>query len=154
MYNVDFSSTMRLGSMAGEVAAVAMWLSCDALQVASLPNEANFQWLRQQLGWTNTIGIGNDDAYDFYIATGGHGVFNQQCLCIEWVNAQTNADAWLTNMDGDGRDPIAVSYGTNSSNCWSIHDSAKLADDVYNTARPGYPTCGQGQPAFYYCYEH
>jgi hypothetical protein len=134
---VDFSSNMRLGSMGGDTAAVGMWLICDALQVASLPSEANFQWLRQQLGWTNTIAIGDNEPRDFFNLT----------------SAQTNADAWLSTMDGGGRHPIVVSYAANQSDCWTVHDNAKLKDNVYTSERSGSPACGQGQPAFWYCYE-
>jgi len=152
---VDFSSNMRLGSMGGDIAAVAIWLVCDALQVASLPAEANYQWTRQQLGWTNTIAIDNWEPSVFFDLTGTHlegiGVFPPVPLVL--VPGATNADAWLAVMGDDGRHPIAVSYGSSSSGCWTIHDNAKLKDDTYTSARPGSPTCGQGQPAFWYCYE-
>lgn len=152
--NVDFSSNMRLGSMSGNDAGYAMYLQCDGLTVASLPNEANFQWLRQQLGWTNTIPIDDDEPYDFFLATGGHAVFDIGCWCLVWVPGQSNADAWLTTMDGGGRDPIVVSYGTSSSNCWDVHDDAQLKDAVLLSSRSGAPSCSQSQPAFWYCYEH
>jgi hypothetical protein len=146
--SVDFSSDMRLGSMSGATAAVAMYLSCDALQVSSLPNEANWQWVRQQLGWTNTIGIGDDEPAWVFNAT------SQQCYpFFGCFAAYTNADAWLAVMDEGGRHPIAVSYATGETSCWYLHDTAKLKDNLFNYPRGSGPSCGAGQPGFYYCYE-
>jgi hypothetical protein len=47
----------ELGSMAGSVAAHAMWLSSFGLKLSSLPNEANWSWLWQQFGFRNSPGI-------------------------------------------------------------------------------------------------
>ncbi len=144
--NVDFSANMRLGSMGGDTAAVGMWLICDALEESSLPSEANSQWLRQQLGWTNLIGIGDDEPEDFFLDTWTMTV-------TPFLPGKANSDAWLSRMDGGGRHPMVVSYGSTESGCWNVHDGARLGDNVFTTERPSSPACQQGLPAFYYCYE-
>jgi hypothetical protein len=56
-------------------------------------------------------------------------------------------------MDGYDRQPVAVSYGSTSDECWEVHDGAKLDENVYRTRRPGGPSCEQEQPHFHYCWE-
>ena len=147
-----FGSEMRLGSMAGAVAAHAIWLNCDALRISGLASGPNWQWLWQQFGFRNTIGIDSDQPSAFFAMTGQRngGKFGT-------LPAATNAQAWLVVMDDDGRQPIAVSYGSNSSGCWAVHDGHKLKEDVGNFPRqnviPG-PSCLEEQPAFHYCYEY
>jgi hypothetical protein len=135
--NVDFSANMRLGSMAGATAAVGMWLGCDALKITSLGTEAHHQWMRQQLGWNNTIAIGDNEPRDFFNAT----------------DVKTNARAWLDQMDGSGREPVVYTQGTTSDGCWSVHNSASLKNNVYTSARGGGPSCGGPMPASWYCWE-
>ncbi len=133
----DFSPEMRLGTLDGSETAVAIYLGCDAMDVSTLPSHANHNWARQQLGFNNGISIGSNEPRDFYNATDG----------------STNADEWLSQMDGDDREPVAVAYGSSEANCWDVHDDASLADNVYTSDRSGGPSCGGGIPYFYYCGE-
>jgi hypothetical protein len=136
---VDFGANMRLGSMNGGEGGYAMWLTCYTLNIDSLPAEANHSWLRQQFGFRNFIGIGSDEARDFFNAT----------------NSSTNRVAWINQMDGSGREPIVVTYGTNSTDCSSVRSMAKLKANVLVNDRPqAGPSCNVTNPSFYYCYNY
>jgi hypothetical protein len=56
---------MRLGSMDGRHAAVAVYLSCRTMKVSKLPNGPNYNWLRQQFGFNNDIGLAANEPADF-----------------------------------------------------------------------------------------
>jgi hypothetical protein len=117
----------------------AQALRWSEIQVQSSELGTNmYQSLRQQAGWQNTISIGDDEPLDFYNATG----------------SQTNANAWLNQMSSGGRNAIIATFSTNNvTDCWNVHNSAQLKNDVYNSARNNGATCGGGQPAYYYCYQ-
>ncbi len=135
---VNFTNNARLGAMAGANAAFGMWLACSVVQSSELGSNMH-QWLRQQASWQNTISIGDDEPSYFYNAT----------------LLKTNADAWLDQMSSGGRDAIIATFDNNSADdCWSVHNSAKLKGNIFNTPRTGGPVCGGGQPRYYYCYEH
>lgn len=134
----DFSANSRLGEMSGGGAAFGMWLACEVIQSSELGSNM-YQRLRQQASWQNSIGIGDDEPRDFYNAT----------------NTKTNADAWLDQMSSGGRDAIISTFSSWSvDDCWAVHDSAQLRNDVYNSTMGGGPSCEGGQTYYYYCYEH
>jgi hypothetical protein len=102
------------GSTAG-ASAVGIWLSCDMFATGLLdePNSSYRRMnIRQSLGWLNTISIGDDEPRDFYNAT----------------RSISNKDAWLRQMQGDGRQPIALTATTASdaSTCWFFHGREAL----------------------------
>lgn len=134
---VNFTSNMRLGAMNGATAGFGMWLECEVIQSSEL-GTAMYQRLRQQAGWQNSIGIGDNEPRDFFNAT----------------NTKTNADAWLDQMGGGGRDPIIATFSSTSGSCWPIHNAAKLRGNAYNSTLGGGPSCGGAQTLYYYCYEH
>ena len=109
-------SNMALGSgSTGGNAVVGIWLSCDMFATGLL-DEANSSYrrmnIRQSLGWLNTIGIDDDEARDFYNAT----------------RSASNKDAWLRQMQGDGRQPLVLTATTASSasTCWFFHGHEAL----------------------------
>jgi len=135
----DFKANIRLGQMSGAQAAAAMWLGCEVLSPTSLPTEGNYEWLRQQFGWVNSIGIDDDEPSEFFNDTAG----------------STNRDAWLNDMSGSGREPIVVTYDNYSeNNCWIIHYAASLGDQQYTNPRGAGPSCGEGLISYWYCYEY
>jgi hypothetical protein len=139
---VSMTDNARLGEMAAAQGAFGMWLACEVIQGADLGTN-EYQWLRQQAGWQNTISIGDDEPRDFYNAT----------------SSSTNADAWLNQMSSGGRDAIIATTetytsGSTGDSCWSVHNSAKLKGNIFNTPRGGGPSCGNGPPEYWYCYEH
>ena len=72
--------------------------------------------IRQSLSWLNTIDIGDDEARDFYNAT----------------RSVANKDAWLRQMQGDGRQPLVLTATTASdaSTCWFFHSREALGQGV------------------------
>lgn len=111
---------MALGfGSTGASAAVGIWLSCDML-ASGLLDEASSSYrqmnIRQSLGWLNSISIGDDEARDFYNAT----------------RSISNKDAWLRQMQGDGRQPIVLTATTASdaSTCWFFHGREALGQGV------------------------
>jgi hypothetical protein len=47
---------------------------------------------------------------------------------------------------------IAVAYGTSGTDCWNTFNQVSLKSNTLMTPRAGGPSCGGGQPAFFYCY--
>jgi len=138
---VSMTDNARMGAMAGSQAAFAMYLDCEVIQGSDLGTN-EYQWLHQQAGWQNAIGIGDDEPRDFYNATG----------------TATNADAWLNQMSSGGRDAIIATTETDSSgssldDCWSFHNAATLKGNIGNAPRGSGPACLGSQEAYWYCYE-
>jgi hypothetical protein len=132
----DMTQNMRLGTMAGAQAAFGMWLACEVVQSSEL-GSAMWQSLRQQASWQNTINIGDNEPRDFYNAT----------------SAKTNVNAWLDQMSSGGRDAILATFSSTSvTDCWNVHNAAKLKGNVWNTPRNNGAACGGGQPRYWYCY--
>jgi hypothetical protein len=141
---VDLGTNARLGSMGGNDAAVAMYISSCTLHTSSLVADANFQWLRQQLGYHNSPQVASGDPGLFYVYTGAPYFYS-------------NSYAWNLVMEEDisGDDensPIVVSYGTTLSDAESVRDTAKVRSSVYMTSRSGAPACEAGQPSFHFLY--
>lgn len=144
---IDFSVNMRLGSMAGAKTGYAMWLNCEALSMSNLPYDANFQWVRQHLGFQNVVAIRDNEPRDFVNRT------------RSGLSGLSNATAWLEVMDGNGQDgnrrkPIVVSYGATSAECWGVHDIARLRAEQILSPRGNGPACEQPNPSFYYCIDY
>lgn len=116
----DAGNNMALGfGSTGGSATIGIWLSCDMLN-SGLLDESNSNYrsmnIRQSLGWLNTISIGDDEPRDFYNAT----------------RSTSNKDAWLRQMQGDGRQPIVLTATTanDASTCWYFHDHESLGQGV------------------------
>lgn len=139
---IDFSNNMRLGQMAGAQAAYAIWLTSCTLRLSTLPSEANFQFLHQQMGYNNSPRIAGWSAGNFYLAT------------LNW----NNRDAWLEHMDDppffwqNYNSPVSVSYAPTWNECINIANTASLRGGVLLTPASGGPVCGGNRPAGFYCY--
>lgn len=106
------------GSTGGNT-AVGIWLSCEMLGTGLLDESTSAYRrmnIRQSLGWINSIGIGDNEARDFYTAT----------------RTISNKDAWLNEMQGNGRKPIVLTATTSSSasTCWFFHERESLGKKV------------------------
>lgn len=135
---VDFTNNARLGAMSGSLAVFGMWLACSVIQGSEM-STAMYQRMRQQAGWQNSIGIGDNEPRDFFDAT----------------VAKTNANAWLDQMSSGGRDAIIVTFSNTSvANAQAYHRLSKLKGNLYNTPMGGGPACGGAQTLYYYYYEH
>lgn len=133
--SLDFKNNARLGAMNGGQAVVGIWLACDTLDISTLPNEANWEWLQQQFGFNNTIYINDNEPRDFFNAT----------------LSSSNANAWINEFNNNGRKPAAISYGNTGTRCWDVNDHADMGLGGYLGAGGGWSTCGGGEPAFSYC---
>ena len=116
-------SNMALGpGSTGAGAVVGIWLSCDMFNTGLL-DEASSSYrrmnLRQSLGWINTISIDDDEARDFYNAT----------------KSMSNKDAWLRQMQGDGREAMVLTAtnASNASTCWFFHTREALGQHVVDS---------------------
>jgi hypothetical protein len=120
-----------LGMLGGAKAVTGMFLACEALgqpgPLGSGRAGINGQWLRQALGWSDSIGIGGSEPAEFFEATADTvipGVPGWYPTIT--IPAMSNVDAWLGTMDGDGRHPVAITYGTNSAECLLHRTHAQL----------------------------
>ncbi len=95
-------SNMALGfGSTGGAATVGIWLSCDMFNTGLLDESTSSYRkmnIRQSLGWLNTIGIDDDEPRDFYNAT----------------KSTSNKDAWLRQMQGNGRQPLVLTATTST----------------------------------------
>lgn len=113
-------ANMALGSgSTGGAAVVGIWLSCDMFATGLL-DESNSAYrrmnIRQSLGWLNTISIDDNEARDFYNAT----------------RSSSNKDAWLRQMQGNGRQPLVLTAttATDANTCWFFHGREALGQGV------------------------
>jgi hypothetical protein len=135
----NFEPNIRLGQMSGANTSVAMWLGCQVLTPDTLPTQGNYEWVREQLSWVNSIGIDDDEPGEFFDDTYG----------------STDRDAWLNDMSGSDREPIVVTYDSASiSNCWLTHYGTSLAEQLDTAPRGGGPACGAGLAYYWYCFEY
>ena len=142
--SASFPANMRLGQAAGSQAAIGMWLGCEEL--VDFDTQSGDQWLRQQMGFSNIIAIGNNEPRTVFVMTA------PQTIGSLTIPAFSNADAWLATMGGGGRKPIVVTYATSVSACWPYHDGAQLKSNIHTQRRALPPTCGNSKESFY-CWE-
>jgi hypothetical protein len=153
--SANFSTNMRLGALDGQQASYGIWLGCDVLDPSQLPYSVNYQWLNQQFGWGNTIGIDDNEPVSFFDLT-GTWIYLTHSLTPPYFYVYDpipNVDSWFEVMTGDDREAVVVSYGSSSSACWARHNSAEMQDVATLNPRTGWNTCNSGVPGFYYCYE-
>lgn len=143
--DADLGSNMRIGSMDGNSAGFAMWLTSCTLNTAYLVSDANFQWTRQQFGFHNSPSLESNDPVLMYTST--------SASTYDWTNAQS-WNAWMEDdyNDDETNSPIVVSYGSTAATATAVRDEAQLRAGWWASHRPSAPTCQQGQPAFYYNY--
>lgn len=132
-FNIDNQS--RLGAMGGSSAGVAMYISCDTLDLngSGQPLAGGLNWLRQQLGFHGLTGN----------QTSAYGSF------FDDTSTKSNAQAWMDRLPT--QPAVAISYETGSGNCWTVDAGAKLKAKNYVSARANGPACNGGQPAYTYC---
>jgi hypothetical protein len=116
-------TNMALGwGSTGAQSAIGIWLSCEMFNTGLLdePTSAYQRMnLRQSLGWINSISIGDDEARDFYNSS----------------KSLSNKDAWLRQMQSDGRQPMVLSAttATTASTCWFYHGRESLGQRVVDS---------------------
>jgi hypothetical protein len=140
--SVDLGANARLGSMAGDTSGVAIFYGCCTLKLSSLTSKANWQWTNQNLGFLDTESDGDDDIKNFFNGT------SSSANIYQWTADLEDRPGWFT---GDNS-PIVVSYGADETSAGYVEDYGDLYYQVYLYTRSGGPSCGQGQPGFWYNY--
>lgn len=138
--SVSLKNDMRLGSMFGATASTAVFASCCTLNRNHITDTANWQWTRQNIGFHDVTEFDNGMFADWFDATQGSS--NKSA----WFGHFEDRPGWFT---GDNS-PIVISYGTSQSDAQNTHNTAKLKGNVLVSPRSGGPTCGGGQPYFYW----
>ena len=131
----------RLGQMDGARASVGMWLTCCTLKKESLSAHANFQWLKQQLGfhgesdfnWHQPVEFIQNNAFES----------NKQ----SWLDSMEDRPGWFTGSNS----AIVVSYGKTSAEATDYHNNLATMRNVA-FPRSGGPACTKGPPSFKYVY--
>jgi hypothetical protein len=119
---------MALGNgSTGGLGTIGIWLSCEMLAGGLLDEgDAGYRRmnLRQSMGWTNSIAIGDDEARDFYNSS----------------KTLPNKDAWIRQMQSGGRKPMVLSAttATDAATCWAFHGSQSLGQHVVDTLSGGW----------------
>jgi hypothetical protein len=141
------TNVARLGQMSGGRTSIAIWLTCCTLRKDKLPSRANYQWVKQQIGYSGESAMTNDMMYSFVRNSGMQARVGYISNVEAWMVSQEDAPGWFT---GDNS-PIVVSYGKTSAEANANH--ANMTMDGWNAApRTGGPACGGGPPRFYYTY--
>jgi hypothetical protein len=141
---VELGPNARLGSMSGASAGYAFYYGCCTLQLDSLVNEANWEWTNQAFGFIDTEEDGDSDLSDFFADT------YYQSNTGAWLDTLEDRPGWFTGNNS----PIVVSYGPTSAAATTIQSSAALKQHTYLSPRGSGPSCGAGQPLFYYVYSY
>ena len=131
---VGLDTQARLGTLWGDSAGFAMYLTSCTINLDSLGRHFNNQ-LRQSFGYHNSPSVGDDQPNDFYQATSG--LRNSRA----WVEEMEDMPGWFT---GDNS-PITLTTGLYDSHCWLVHDNARLRGAVLLTPSP--------EPLGWFCYE-
>jgi hypothetical protein len=140
---VDLHNNARLGSMYGAQSSYAIYYGCCTLKESSLVNEANWEWTNQAFGFIDAEEDGNDQLKDFYNDTST--VINK----TSWLNHMESRPGWFQGSNS----PMVVSYGYNQTDATYVQNQSWIRNPgVFQAPRGGGPSCGQGQPSFYYIY--
>jgi hypothetical protein len=145
--NTKYQGVPRLGQMDGGTASIAMWLTCCTLRKESLAAHANFQWVKQQIGFHGESSFDTDMVSAFTRNAGAPARVGYISNKEAWGTAMEDKPGWFT---GDNS-TIVVSYGANSTEAHANHDGLTLNAGSY-PRRKGGPACGDGPPGFTYTY--
>lgn len=122
---VTLDSDSRLGTLAGDRAEYAMYITSCTLNLDSLRRHLNNQ-IRQSFGYHNSPTVKDDQPRDFFEAT----------------NNLDNAHAWITEMEdkvgwftGDNS-PMVLTTGANPNDCVAVRNAARLRAGVLLTDPP------------------
>ena len=142
----SYTGAARLGQMDGARASIAMWLDCCTLKPASLTAHANYQWVKQQVGFGGIASFDADMVGAFVRNSGAPARTGEISNVDAWLIAMEDKPGWFT---GDNA-PIVVSYGTTAAEAAGYDASLSLGS--FQSPRTGGATCGSGPRRFYYTY--
>jgi hypothetical protein len=139
--NLSRVGEARLGQMAGARASIGMWLTCCTLKKESLAGHANYQWLKQQLGFHGESDFNWHQPVEFL----QNNQFESNTQ--SWLDAMEDRPGWFTGSNS----AIVVSYGKTSAEANDYHNNLALMRNVV-FPRSGGPACTNGPPSFKYLY--
>lgn len=122
---VTLDADARLGTLAGDHAAYAMYVTSCTLNLDSLGRHFNNQ-IRQAFGYHNSPSVKDDQPRDFFEAT------NNLDNAHAWVQEMEDRPGWFT---GDNS-PLALTFGANSNDCIAVRNAARLRAGVLLTDAP------------------
>jgi hypothetical protein len=135
-------NNMRLGSMNGTQSAFGMWMTSCTMKKDS--GVYGLAWQRQQFGFHNSPSI-QDTASGYWLSC--------QHVAFGGDNTGCWADAMKVDQNGDyDNSPVIVSFGATPEEATSVRDTADLYDNIYTSPRGGGPSCGAGQPLYWFIY--
>jgi hypothetical protein len=118
--HADLDVNVKLGSMSGNKAGYAMYITSCTLRLDKIVDTANQQWLRQQFGFHNSPSVQSGSPAAFYIK---QMYFSNPDT--EFPTIVSNNLTWLDTMefdiDGDeDNSPVVVTHGTSQANATTV----------------------------------
>lgn len=135
---VTLDTQARLGTLAGDDAAYAMYVTSCTINLDSLSRHFD-QQIRQSFGYHNSPPVKDDQPRDFFEET------DDLDNAHAWIEEMEDRPGWFT---GDNS-PITLTLGQGSSHCDWVRNTAKLRAGTLLSDAP--------QPHSWYCwimYDH
>jgi hypothetical protein len=129
---VTADNNMRLGTQGGNDASYMMYITSCTIHTDSLSRHFN-QQIRQSFGYHNSPSVKDNQPREFYKDT--DSVDN----VVAWREEMEDRPGWFT---GDNS-PITLTFGTDSSHCQTVKNTARLRDRDLLTNAP--------EPHTWYC---
>lgn len=114
---VTADNDMRLGTQGGDDASFMMYVTSCTIHTDSLSRHFN-QQIRQSFGYHNSPSVKDNQPREFYKDTDGAD------NVVAWREEMEDRPGWFT---GDNS-PITLTFGTSSSHCQTVKDTARLRD--------------------------
>lgn len=115
----------RLGTLAGDDAAYAMWVTSCTVNTDSLARHFD-QAIRQTFGYHNSPPVKDDQPRDFFEET--DDIDNAHA----WIEEMEDRPGWFT---GDNS-PITLTFGVDANHCQFVRDTARLFDRILLSDAP------------------
>jgi len=116
---ITLDGNARLGALAGDDAAYAMWVTSCTVNTDSLSRHFD-QQIRQTFGYHNSPPVKDDQPSDFFEET------DDLDNAHAWIEEMEDRPGWFT---GDNS-PITLTFGVDASHCLFVRDNARLRDRV------------------------
>lgn len=112
---ITLDGNARLGTLAGDDAAYAMWVTSCTVNLDSLARHFD-QAIRQTFGYHNSPSVKDDQPSDFFEET------DDLDNAHAWIEEMEDRPGWFT---GDNS-PITLTFGVDASHCNFVRDTARL----------------------------
>ena len=122
---VDTDDDMRLGTQGGNDASFMMYVTSCTIHTDSLSKHFD-QQIRQSFGYHNSPSVKDNQPREFYKDT------DNADNVVAWREEMEDRPGWFT---GDNS-PITLTFGTDSSHCQTVKNTARLRDRDLLTNAP------------------